>query len=303
MNNSQCFICKSSAIVKSILFTTHHVKCERCNQYVIRETMNPSVTIGVLTNEQIANISYWIYHHDNPPTIDQNNIDNLRNLRTPSVGEKAERVMLLLQKNCPIPGQSFEILKSTIQEAGCYDEAELMYILREYLHKELNYLDPATQGKYKITPRGWNYLDKLRELNPESPIVFIAMSFNPDLNTLYDNAIAVGVRQAGFDPYRLDREEHNNKIDDEIIASIRRSRFVVADLTKQSHGVYFEAGFALALGLEVIWLCNRREIEEKKVHFDTRQYNFIEWEDGAWEDLIKRLKDRIDAIIGHGPLN
>ena len=33
------------------------------------------------------------------------------------------------------------------------------------------------------------------------------------------------------------------------MAEIRRSRFVVADYTGQVNGVYFEAGFALGLGL------------------------------------------------------
>ena len=44
---------------------------------------------------------------------------------------------------------------------------------------------------------------------------------------------------------RIDRLEHNRKIDDEIIAEIRRSRYLVADFTGNRAGVYFEAGFAL----------------------------------------------------------
>ena len=45
---------------------------------------------------------------------------------------------------------------------------------------------------------------------------------------------------------RIDRHEHVNKIDDEIIAEIRRARFVVADFTHGDTGgrgsVYYEAG-------------------------------------------------------------
>ena len=46
-----------------------------------------------------------------------------------------------------------------------------------------------------------------------------------------------------------------DKIDDEIIGEIRRSRFLVADFTHGDKGargsVYYEAGFAYGLGLPV----------------------------------------------------
>ena len=117
------------------------------------------------------------------------------------------------------------------------------------------------------------------------------MSFNHELNALYDNAISISVEQAGYKPHRLDREEHNNKIDDEIIASIRRSRFIVADLTKQSHGVYFEAGYALSLGIPLIWMCEKGT----SVHFDVGQFPRIMWEDE--NELYEKLKKKIEGSI------
>ena len=67
-----------------------------------------------------------------------------------------------------------------------------------------------------------------------------------------------GILEAGYDPVRIDHIEHINRIDDEIIAQINASRFVVADFTGHRGGVYFEAGYALGLGLPVFW--SRREI-------------------------------------------
>jgi len=63
-------------------------------------------------------------------------------------------------------------------------------------------------------------------------------------------------------------------------------------------GVYFEAGFAMALQLPVIWTCSKESISD--LHFDTRQYNHIVWE--APENLRELLKARIGAVIGTGPL-
>ena len=68
---------------------------------------------------------------------------------------------------------------------------------------------------------------------------------------------------------------------------------LVADFTGQRAGVYFEAGFALGLGLPVIWTCN--EEDKDALHFDTRQFNHILWTCEA--DLFQKLKRRIEATI------
>lgn len=96
-----------------------------------------------------------------------------------------------------------------------------------------------------------------------------------------------------MDPVRIDRVHHNEKICDKIIAEIRTCQFLVADVTLQRAGVYFEAGFAIGLGRPVIWSC--REDDLKNVHFDTRQYNHIVWKEPT--DLRIQLADRIKATI------
>jgi hypothetical protein len=125
------------------------------------------------------------------------------------------------------------------------------------------------------------------------------MWFDESMNDVW-LAINEGIRAAGYEPLRIDQKQHNNKIDDEILAAIRRSKFVVSDFTKQRGGVYFEAGFARGLNLEVIWLCRQDELKE--VHFDTRQYNFIVWETDKLPELSKNLQNRIEATIGRGSL-
>jgi hypothetical protein len=61
-------------------------------------------------------------------------------------------------------------------------------------------------------------------------------------------------------------------------------------------GIYYEAGFAQGLGLPVIFTV--REDDLRRVHFDTRQYNYIAWQNPA--DLRERLLDRVIATMGHG---
>jgi hypothetical protein len=49
----------------------------------------------------------------------------------------------------------------------------------------------------------------------------------------------------------------------------------------------------MGLGRPVIWTCRKDDLVD--VHFDTRQYNHIDWKDSG--GLRMRLADRIKATI------
>ena len=133
-----------------------------------------------------------------------------------------------------------------------------------------------------------------RGLNAEkSNQVFVAMWFDSETNQAYEEGIKKGIEDAGYNPFRVDQEQHNGKICDLIVAKIKQSRFLVADVTGHRPGVYFEAGLMKGLGREVIFTCRKDEID--RAHFDTRQYNHIVWDNA--DDLRVKLKNRIEATI------
>ena len=142
------------------------------------------------------------------------------------------------------------------------------------------------------------------QTNVQSDEAFVAMWFDNTMNDAFEEGIKKGIELAGYRAVRIDEVEHNNKIDDEIISEIRRSRFLVADFTQEEGnargGVYYEAGFAHGLNIPVIFTCREDAIDY--VHFDTRQHNHILWEDKKFNDLAKLLARRISATIGDGPL-
>ena len=162
-----------------------------------------------------------------------------------------------------------------------------------------------------LTPKGVQRLEELETKAVDSEQAFVAMWFDESVKEAYERGIEPAIRDAGYKPLRIDKQEHIGKIDDQIIAEIRRSRFVVCDFTcelieydgKQKAfprgGVYYEAGFAQGLGIPVIWMCRTDHIEH--VHFDIRQFNHITWDTS--EDLREKLRNRIGAVIGDGPLN
>lgn len=126
-----------------------------------------------------------------------------------------------------------------------------------------------------------------------------AGSYAALLSQAFEEAIRPAIEEdAGFrKAMRVDKEEYLGDIVYEIIARIKESRFVVADATEHKNGVYFEAGYAMGMGLPVIWTCHEDDIG--KAHFDTRQLNHIVWKDIG--ELRKNLANRILATIGAGP--
>jgi hypothetical protein len=179
--------------------------------------------------------------------------------------------------------------------------SQLLHMLKETALVEGSFYTSGG-GTVRPTARGWQELDNLRRLRTDSSQAFVAMWFSDSTNEAYVEGIQPAILQTGYNPVRIDKKEHNNKIDDEIVAEIRRSRFLVADFTCEPKnvrgGVYYEAGFAQGLGLPVIWTCKETSLID--LHFDTRQYSHIVWKTPT--DLREQLKNRIGATIGDGPL-
>jgi len=147
-----------------------------------------------------------------------------------------------------------------------------------------------------LTAKGWERVYELETKgNPFSNKIFIAMWFDKSMTEAWENGIRTAIKDVfpGFAPIRIDYEEHNNEIVDEIIANIRESRFVIADFTGQRNGVYYEAGFAVGLNKPIIMAC--RVADFKNCSFDTNHRNHIVWKDP--EDLRIKLINRIRATI------
>ena len=173
------------------------------------------------------------------------------------------------------------------------DQGQITRIAKEY----------GVSGSYlyMVTTRGHRRIEEL-ETNADASKCFVAMWFDDSMKDARENGFRPAVKAAGYTPSIIDEKpDLIGKIDDAIVAEIRRSRFIVADFTHGTTGarggVYYEAGFAQGLGLPVIFTCRKDMID--KVHFDTRQFSHIVWENP--EDLCKRLTDKIVASIGEGP--
>ena len=285
------------------------IECLHCGRFQTENFNTFNTEVLGWSPEQRINLAGWIRENPNFKFSDSN-LKSLAKLRNLTVGEKAEKILLHLARKFPKPGEIQDLSGGAHLEflavGRLTDTNEFQFFIRDYLYAEMGFLlqhelvtELGDDSRYSISPKGWAFLDSLRHGNPDSQIGFIAMWFDESVKNAW-LAIENGITNAGYKPFRVDQKEHNNDIADEIIAGIRGSKFLIADLTHHRNGVYFEAGFAKGLGLEVVWLC--RKSDEKDRHFDIRQLSCIFWEEDKLPELSKALENRIVAMIGRGPL-
>lgn len=190
-----------------------------------------------------------------------------------------------IQMNCP-----------AIAYAVTEDElAQMIMALQESLLIK-GFPSARTMGKpvnLNLTIKGIEKAESLLTTQVASTQCFVAMWFSEEMHKIYENYISKAISDAGYKALIISQKEHNDKICDEIIAEIRKSRFIVADFTAHRGGVYFEAGFAYGLGTPVIWTCRKDHLDQ--AHFDVNHYNFVVWETG--DELYSKLLNRIKATI------
>ena len=279
-----------------------------------------------------ARLTSWLVEQkmigDPVPLITRKVLDTVRVRKPLTVPERANRILEYLAILFPLGATFYSnslldpaqgILDKLLAWSGsphlescsARHETEMLlgYLLRLGYLNEIERLDERGQrapdgsqgARFLIRPEGFAHLEEMQHTHVPSSQAFVAMWFDSSMDDAYDKGVKAAITDAGYKPRRIDEKAFSGKIDDEIIAEIRRSRFLVADFTQGETGarggVYYEAGFAHGLGIPVIFTCH--EDAADALHFDTRQYNHILWDTS--EHLREKLAKRISATLGDGP--
>ena len=284
----------------------------------LRERRSRSATPN--NQREKARLTSWLFERrklgENYPVIKSSIVEEVKRRRSLEVQKRADRLLLCISSMTsnniagtfvrPPFGKETDQIQRMLASAECVAMRELEYLVgylvrRGWVEDAVGFMNMNLE--YQLSVEGHARLAELDQTVAESSKAFVAMWFDDSMDEVWENAIKPGIEDAGYEAIRIDRKEHVNKIDDEIIAELRRARFVVADFTQGDGGprggVYYEAGFAHGRDVPVIFSC--REDVIKDVHFDTRQYNHILWEAKKLDEFRDRLKTRICAVIGDGP--
>ena len=289
----ECWTCKHS--LGPAEYNGDEITCRICGPYAITGSLRASRF--PLPDSERFRLSFWnkrrqldgqeplIFGSDTMPAI-------LAQLPNPPVHEKPDILLTSLSRIYG-PGERFTTDPACEYSLACArDGKEFQYFMKGLIQQ--NYIE-STSGKLEIRAEGWQKVAQLtRQGGAASRTAFVAMKFNEEMLGLWRAVFEPTIKRSRFEPKLADDPAHNGQIDAHIIAELKQCRFVVADVTHASPGVYFEAGYALGMGRPVIWTC-RADRERTDMHFDTRQYNHILWNGG--EDLADQLYARIVATI------
>jgi nucleoside 2-deoxyribosyltransferase len=116
---------------------------------------------------------------------------------------------------------------------------------------------------------------------------------------MFEKCLAPAVEQTGFDLRMASQKA--GLIDAVIEDEIRRCRFVIADLSDNNAGAYWEAGFAEGLGKPVIYVCvaKGKDGAPRVTHFDTNHRQTVTWDLSEPEETARTLKAVIrNTLLG-----
>lgn len=226
--------------------------------------------------------------------------------------EQAENLIDYLGNKEPVPGSYLRLNEANIRMeivALCglsiRDSLRNLTFIIDSL-KQDNLLDENSRftgdnGKICLTMSGWHKYEEINRQKTESKRGFMAMKFpetgvTEELERTYaafQNEINNNTNLKLYNPC-LEYPEAGS-IDNRVAVEIRKSLFVVADLTHGNNGAYWEAGFAHGLGKPVFYTCN--ENYRNSTHFDINHHTTIFWNPADVETAAQKLRYAIENTI------
>jgi hypothetical protein len=176
------------------------------------------------------------------------------------------------------PGDGAEIdfgSKRLLALIGARDGYDAIWAARSLKNQRLiedQGLEVELYGTLQLTPQGWRRFEELKTAHVASRFAFFARQFNnPDLDHVFKECLRDAVQQTGYELRTVSQQA--GLIDAIIEDEIRRCRFLIADLSDNNGGAYWEAGFAEGLGKPVIYICK----DGLRSHFDTDHRHTVKW--------------------------
>ncbi|MFA5353809.1 MAG: hypothetical protein WC291_06235 [Thermodesulfovibrionales bacterium] len=309
-----CPVCASTLTNAEILPNGRDAarfSCPLCGDFILSGSLIASLPHILRRNKdashKISHALRTMQHTNTTTELYTNTVEQILKHPLPTPKEQADLFIRWLAENVEGPGERVWIEPATHRSIIGAKSAEGFALVLDYLREsdlikgEFSKVIGAT-GRAHITLSfaGWDYYEKLRHGGATYRKAFMAMKFGvPDLDRILIETFKPCVQQAGFELYNLAERPKAGLIDDRLRVEIQSSDFLLADLTHDNPGAYWEAGYAEGLGKPVIYTCEKEKFKTAKTHFDTNHHLTILWDKNEPESAGEALKATIRATLPH----
>jgi hypothetical protein len=182
-------------------------------------------------------------------------------------------------------GQSFGSVSAYKNYKSVFDEIDELFLKGYYRYDNSTTLNLAALG---IASQP----EILCAIEPNTAFIVMPIDYGNALLEEVNKVIKEVCQLFGIIAVRADDIEHSNRITDVVLKKIKTSQHIIADLSYERPNVYYEIGYAHAVGKHPILYCK----EGTNLHFDLKDYNVPAYQGVL--DLRDKLKKRFQEITG-----
>lgn len=311
--NVPCPVCESMlfSVEPNTSRDATQYACPKCGKFMLTESLVASLPHLLSTyTDAAAKLSHTLRRAQEGSELvllDTYTAEAVLKQPLPRPREQADLLIRWLAANVPGPGETtwveFDTHGSIIgakSKGGFELVLDHLFMTGLVTGIQSKTIGGGDRAHVTLSFSGWEYYEQLRVGGAVYRKAFMAMKFGDDLlNTVLETVFKPNAKRAGFDLVKLDDTPKAGLIDDRLRVEIQSADFVVADLTHDNLGAYWEAGYAEGLGKPVIYTCEKTKFTTARTHFDTNHHLTILWDAAAPEAAGKDLLATIRATLPH----
>ncbi len=164
----------------------------------------------------------------------------------------------------------------------------------------LSFTPPVSQCGLLLIASGTVHVSEYRVITHKQS-AFVVMQFGVPYDQLYADVIRPVVAGCGFDVIRADDDFGPGLIIADVVRRIQEAEVIIADITPENQNVFYEVGYAHALGKPTILLAEKG----KRLPFDVSGFRTLFYENTiAGKAAVEQgLRRHVEAITRERPVS